>query len=91
MAFSPNQPPSKERSDMIPKPKDPERLFFPCEIADDIGLKKNEVNALKRRGCPFYGRKTTIRWVRDFIAREVAAIPPVSEQVSGAACLSGRR
>lgn len=52
---------------------DPEKLYYPTEIAGVIGLSKNEIAFLKRKGCPFYGKKTTVRWVRDFIAKEAGA------------------
>lgn len=54
--------------------KDVDRLFFPNEIAEEIGLCVNEITFLKRKGCPFHGRKTTIRWVRSFLARNTGAI-----------------
>ena len=52
---------------------DPDILAFPCDIAPVIGLSKNEIAFLKRKGCPFFGRKTTVRWVREFIAKEAGA------------------
>lgn len=52
---------------------DLDTLHFPAEIAEIVGLDKNEINYMKRRGCPFYGKKTTVRWVRAFIARETGA------------------
>ena len=52
---------------------DPDKLAFPCDLADVIGLSKNEIAFLKRKGCPFFGRKTTVRWVRDFIAHQAGA------------------
>jgi hypothetical protein len=60
-------------SSLAPNP-DPDRLAFPQEIASVIGLRKEQINFMKRLGCPFYGRKTTIRWVRNFIAKE-AGVP----------------
>ena len=65
-----------------PAPKDPERLYFPCEITEEIGMPVDAINALKRKGCPFYGRKTTIRWVRDFIAQQAAPIPTPEERAA---------
>ena len=53
---------------------DIDRLEFPKDIADTVGLQKEQINFLKRKGCPFFGRKTTIRWVRSFIAKEAGAI-----------------
>jgi len=52
---------------------DPDKLYFPREIQSVVGLCKNEISYLKQKGCPFFGRKTTIRWVRDFIAKEAGA------------------
>lgn len=60
-----------------------DRLYFPAEITKDIGLKVNQINFLKKKGCPFYGRKTTIRWVRDFIARQAGAVAPDAPLTSG--------
>lgn len=58
----------------------PETLFFPVEIAHEIGLPANTINVMKSKGCKFYGRKTKIRWVREFIEKEAEGIPPVREQ-----------
>jgi hypothetical protein len=48
---------------------DSETLQYPKEIAETIGLSTNEINALKRQGCPFRGRKTSVRLVRAFLYR----------------------
>jgi hypothetical protein len=53
---------------------DPDRLEFPSAIAPIVGLSANEITFLKKRGCPFYGRKTTVRWVRNFISRRAGAV-----------------
>ena len=52
---------------------DVERLEFPQDIAHIIGLSKERINWMKRRGCKFYGRKTKIRWINEFIEAEVEA------------------
>ena len=61
-------------------------LRFPNEIEEVIGLSRNEICYLKKKGCPFYGRKTTIRWVREFIAKAAGAqpvpLPPSHQQGS---------
>lgn len=44
--------------------------YFPSEIAEEIGFSPNYINNLKRWGCHFHGRKTTIRHVREFLARK---------------------
>ena len=60
--------------------KDVQKMEFPEAIADDIGFRKEYINNLKRKGCPFVGRKTCILWVREFLAREAGAAPPYSMQ-----------
>lgn len=58
----------------IIKPSDdPEKLFYPSQLSPHVGLSGDEVAALRRRGCPFFGRKTCLAWVRDFISRESGA------------------
>ena len=58
----------------IENPKNIDTLYFPIEILNDIGLSINEMTYIKQKGCPFYGRKTTIRWVRLFLAKSVGLI-----------------
>ena len=58
---------------------DEDTLHFPKDISCIIGLTKERINFLKKKGCPFFGRKTTIRWVRDFIAREAGVPLPFSK------------
>jgi hypothetical protein len=56
---------------------DPEKLYFPNELTDAVGLSLREIAYMKVKGCPFYGRKTTLRWVREFLAQQTGARPPV--------------
>lgn len=42
-------------------------LRYPSEIAKEIGLSSAEINAMKGKGCPFYGRKTSVRWVNLYL------------------------
>jgi hypothetical protein len=57
-----------------------ETLRYPVEIAAEIGLNLNEINKLKDKGCPFYGKKTSVRIVRAFLYRTMGAeslfVPP---------------
>lgn len=46
-----------------------ETFQYPAKIAKEIGLATNEINAMKKKGCPFYGRKTSVRLVRAFMYR----------------------
>lgn len=50
-----------------------ETLRFPVEICAEIGLNVNELNLLKDKGCPFYGKKTSVRIVRAFLYRTMGA------------------
>ena len=50
-----------------------EKLQFPAHIAKEIGLGVNELAALRRLGCPFYGKKPRVRWVRVFLDRTSGA------------------
>jgi hypothetical protein len=56
---------------------DPDKLHFPKDLVDSVGLSLREIAYMKRKGCPFYGRKTTLRWVREFLAKQTGAKPPV--------------
>ena len=56
---------------------DDHTLLYPKFIARKVGLCANEINALKLQGCPFYGRKTCVAWVRAYLAElSGASIPP---------------
>lgn len=52
---------------------DSETFQYPAKIAETIGLAPNEINALKKHGCPFRGRKTSIMLVRAFLYRTMGA------------------
>lgn len=57
--------------------EDPWKLHFPVELVDTIGLSKNEIAFLKKRGCPFHGKKTCVAWVRDFLAKAAGGPSPL--------------
>ena len=54
------------------KTVDVEKLEFPKNIASIIGLSKERINWMKHQGCKFYGRKTKIRWINEFLEAVVA-------------------
>lgn len=60
------------------------KLYYPADIAHIVGLSTNQINALKSEGCLFYGRKTSVQWVRDHITRqaqkEAGVYSPATEQ-----------
>ena len=58
--------------------KDADTLYFPSEITKEIGMSKGRINFLRNLGCKFYGRKTTIRWVREFIKQQAEVAQPAS-------------
>lgn len=47
-------------------------LQFPKQISKEIGLHSNEINAFKARGCRFYGTKTCVAWVREYLQKITA-------------------
>lgn len=51
--------------DLAPKPID--KLFFPKELVSEVGMCKHQISFLKHKGCRFYGRKTTLRWIWEFL------------------------
>jgi hypothetical protein len=51
------------------KPISLDTYYFPSQIAEAVGFSPNYINNLKRVGCHFHGRKTTIRHVRSFLAK----------------------
>jgi hypothetical protein len=57
-------------------PKDIDTLYFPSQITEEIGLSKGRINFLRNLGCRFFGRKTTIRWVREFLSSRAMGVPP---------------
>ncbi|HMJ06902.1 MAG TPA: hypothetical protein VK474_11650 [Chthoniobacterales bacterium] len=59
-----------------------ETLYFPGQITVEIGLPVHAINAMKHRGCKFFGKKTTIRWVREFVEWEAT---PIRQPAAGAA------
>jgi len=44
-----------------------DKLFFPKELVSEIGMCKHQISFLKHKGCRFYGRKTTIRWIWEYL------------------------
>ncbi|MEY2510117.1 MAG: hypothetical protein QOE26_880 [Verrucomicrobiota bacterium] len=50
-----------------------ETLRYPTEMTGEIGLNVNEINSLKKKGCPFYGKKTSVKWVRLFLEKLTGA------------------
>ena len=44
-----------------------ETFQYPAKIAEELGISTNEINRLKKKGCPFLGRKTSVRIVRAFL------------------------
>lgn len=60
--------------------KDPDKYYFPAEIAEEIGYSANYINNLRRHDCHFHGRKTTIRSVRECLLKMAEA--PALQQLS---------
>ena len=68
---APNQ--HDEQSPKIIHLLDPEitfnedRLEFPKYLSPIVGLSKERINWMKHQGCKFYGRKTKLRWINEFL------------------------
>ena len=69
MMISSSNPAKPLHSGLLGNEKCPDTLYFPCEIIHEIGICRNQIAYLKRLGCKFYGRKTTINWVRAFLVQ----------------------
>jgi len=57
-------------------------LQFPKAIAEEIGLHECEINGFKGQGCRFFGRKTSIIWVREFLNKITDPNPTKEEEPS---------
>ena len=44
-----------------------DQLAFPKQLAPIIGYCAWSIGAMKKAGCRFLGRKTTRRWIREFV------------------------
>jgi hypothetical protein len=42
-------------------------LAFPKQLAAEIGYSAWSIGIMKKAGCRFCGRKSTIRWIREFV------------------------
>ena len=51
-------------------------LQYPVKIAAEIGLHVNEINSFKGKGCRFFGRKTCVAWVREYLHKVTATELP---------------
>jgi hypothetical protein len=51
---------------------DENTLQFPKQLAPAVGLHACEIRAMRDRGCRFYGRKTCLRWVREFLEKQTS-------------------
>ncbi len=57
----------------LPQIADPDILCFPSQLRDAVGISGEGIAYLKKLGCPYFGKRTTLRWVRLFLARESGA------------------
>lgn len=59
-----------------------DKLFFPKELVSEIGMCKHQISFLKYKGCKFYGRKTTVRWIWEYLDAYTSGVPlslPISQ------------
>lgn len=57
-------------------------LQYPAKIAEEIGLSPNQINNFKKHGCRFFGRKTSVAWVREHLDRVTKAVESESALAS---------
>lgn len=60
-------------------------LQFPSELVEEVGLNVKEINSFKGKGCRFYGKKTCLQWVMDYLdsVTPVSEASPATEQPAG--------
>ena len=46
-----------------------DKMAFPKQLAPIIGYCAWSIGAMKKAGCRFVGRKTTRRWIGEFLLR----------------------
>ncbi len=46
---------------------DEQTLHFPAELVERVGVNVNQIAVWKRNGCKFMGRKTCLKWVREYM------------------------
>jgi hypothetical protein len=49
------------------KPYNDDQLEFPKYLSPIVGLSKERINWMKHQGCKFFGRKTKLRWINEFL------------------------
>jgi len=54
----------------------PNRLYFPYELVEEVGLCRRSIAFLKKKGCKFFGRKTKIVWINEFLEEQAKALSP---------------
>ena len=63
---------------------DPDILYFPYQLVEHTGMTRNQIAGLRKRGCKFFGKKTTLRWVREAVtkiaAMKACPTPPAHHQ-----------
>jgi len=55
----------------------PNRLYFPYQLVEEVGLCRRSIAFLKKKGCKFFGRKTKIVWINEFLEEQARALSPV--------------
>ena len=55
----------------------PNRLYFPYQLVEEVGLCRRSIAFLKKKGCKFFGRKTKIVWINEFLEEQARELSPV--------------
>ena len=60
---------------------DIDRLMFPKHLAPHVGLSTSEITEIKNKGCPFLGKKSSLRWIRAWLDETSGAAPLLARSV----------
>lgn len=55
----------------------PHRLYFPYQLVEAVGQCRRSIAYMKKKGCKFYGRKTKLLWINEFLEEQAKALSPV--------------
>jgi hypothetical protein len=54
----------------------PNKLYFPYQLVEEVGLCRRSIAFLKKKGCRFFGRKTKLVWINEFLEEQAKALSP---------------
>ena len=52
----------------------PNCLYFPYQLVEEVGMCRRSIAFLKKKGCKFFGRKTKLLWINEFLEEQARAL-----------------